>query len=172
MSIDAEVDRLIAWLDQPELSPGMVLAELPGFPPEVRGALLRRLAASGQAPPLRVLGRLAFLHSEANEGDLVAAYLAAARSPDAEARRISLYALDSLALPAAQQAALGALDDEADAVVAAASDILARRFADPQQVRTALQGVHDAHRGDPRFGQTLAILQAHGIGDTSPTEPA
>lgn len=166
MSIDAEVDRLIAWLNQPELSPGMVLSELPGFSPEARTALLRRLAGAAETPSPRVLGRLAFLHSEANEGDLVAVYLAAARSPNVEARKASLFALDGLALPAAQQAALEALDDDADAVVAAAVGVLARRSDDPEQLRSALQRVHDAHRGDPRFAQTLSILEAHGAGDT------
>jgi hypothetical protein len=118
-----------------------------------------------------VLARLTFLIDESNVSRVAAAYRAQARAHDPEARKISLRTLDALGDSAVEAMAVQALDDSADGVVAAAFDILARRMAGSPSLRSLMQGVFDAHGGDPRFSETRAVLQAHGIGGAPPAEP-
>ena len=168
MSSEAEA-RLRELLGAQDLPPAVALNELGNIPAEARDALVREVARTFHPPPpARLLARLPLIRTEANVPDMVAAFLANLGSPDPEGRKASLYGLDALGYPAIADVAVQALRDPADAVVAAACDLLARRGSDPERVRPLLEGVYRVYRDDPRFSLTRAVLEGSGIGNAPP----
>lgn len=167
MSVDDEVARLRETLDIEDLVPAVALTAFEGFSEQARDAVVGQAVAQFDPPPSgRLLARLRMVVTAAGTPTLVQAYLANLRSPDPQARRASLEGLSALGYPQVTDLALAALRDDADGVVAAATQLLAPVAAGGDEAVAALLArVHASHAGDPAFYLTTSLLEAHGIGE-------
>ncbi|TWT42101.1 hypothetical protein RAS1_32290 [Phycisphaerae bacterium RAS1] len=138
-------------------------AALSKFDAQTRDALAAQLARRVAPPPAgRVVAGLALILSDRNRADVEAVYVLNLRSPDAGARRASLYGLDKLGHAAIIDFAVSALHDPDDGVLDAACWILSQRGKNDERIGALLQNTADAHRDDPRFPMSNALLEGAG----------
>jgi len=159
-----ETDRLLAVLNADEVPPHLLEAGLPDFSVASKNELVARVARTfAPAPSGRLLARLQFILTDQNKPDMVTAYVVNLRSPQAEARKFSLYGLQQLEHPALTDLALLSLRDDNDEVLFAACHILLPQARQEARLWKILQGVYAVHQGQKKFYMSMSLLEGHGI---------
>jgi hypothetical protein len=148
--------------------PSSLLNQLPELPAETKDEAVIRIAAVPAQASAQVLARLPLIRTPRNEPDIAAVLRAGLRSPDADSRKFALYGLQDIGAPDVRVAALTALDDYDDRVVATAATILLPDAADAE-IERALRRAYAAHAGDDTFHVSTSLLEARLI---EPGEPA
>ncbi|WP_374686872.1 hypothetical protein [Promineifilum sp.] len=163
-SLSPAARQLLELLEAEEIPRATFFDSFAAFGDESKNELVRRIASILEPPPSgQLLARLKFIRTGDNEADLTVAYLVNLRSPNPESRAASLYGLRELEHPALEGFALNALRDEADPVVAAASDILLPHAQQDTRIGELLSEFYRMHQEDPAFYTTISLLKARGI---------
>jgi hypothetical protein len=164
MSVEDEVSELLEMLASGHMTKATA-RELPErFSSQARSAAVARVAAQfAPPPPGAVLAGLELIAGETDRPVLVQTYLTNLRSPDPQARQVSLEGLARLDYPHVADLARGALRDGDDLVVASAVRALLPVASRDPALRSVLAGVAAQHADDEAFHLTNSLLSAHGI---------
>jgi hypothetical protein len=160
MGTNDEVDRLYDILNQDEIQRAFWQSGLDEFSIESKNELIKRIAETFDPPPRgALLARLLFIVNDQTQPALTLAYLTNLRSPDPEARTVSLYGLQKLGHPNLTDIALAALRDDADQVVMAAITVLMPKAQQDPAIRKILEEVYATHKDKPEFHMSMSTLK-------------
>lgn len=161
--------RLLELLSQRGVHPRILEERIEEFDAEARAELLSRLAATEPLDlPGRVVFRLLSIDAPESREDLTTILVSSLRASEPEARKAALYGLNQLAHPDLVAAAVAALDDSSDAVLANAVEILHQVAEEDPQVSERLQQLRSSLGPGAEFHCTRALLDAYGLTDKKP----
>lgn len=164
-----EVERLLELLNADAVHPAVLESKLKEFTPRSKDEVVARTATSFEpAPSGKLLARLPLILSEQNKADMVAAFVVNLRSPEAAARKFSLYGLEGLKHPQLDDFALLSLRDGDDQVVYAACYILMPKARHDARLRKVLQSVYNSRKDQKEFYMSMSYLKAEGIEKPAP----
>jgi len=162
--ITEDAERLYQTLNEEDLGKRVLLAGFVEYSDTTKLAVVARLLRTyAPAPSGRLLARLLYIRTTENEPAMRTVFLANLRSPNPDARRISLFGLKELRHPALLDLALVSMRDDSDQVVAIALEILLPETKANADLRSYLQDFYAAHQGKSEFYMSCSLLEAHGI---------
>ncbi len=162
--IQDEANRLQEVLTAEKVHPLVLEEGFTEFSNASKNALVARVARTfAPHPSGKLLARLLFIRTADNEAAMRTAFVANLRSPDAEARKASLYGLAELGHEALQDLALLSMRDEADQVLTAALNILLPIAKETPNLWAYLQNLYTTLQGKETLHMSLSLLEAHGI---------
>ncbi|MCB9152037.1 MAG: HEAT repeat domain-containing protein [Caldilineaceae bacterium] len=164
MSDPDETTQLMNLLESVDIQPHLLEGGLAQFSDKAKNAAAAKIASAfAPPPPGRVLGRLLYILTPENRTQIETALIANLRSPDASARRFSLYGLDQLAHSASVDFALQALRDDDESVALAATTILLAKAKDEPNIKSLLQGFYQTSKQQGAFETVVNLLETHGF---------
>lgn len=170
-TINAETERLFNILNAENVRPDLLESGLNEFSAESKNAVARRVARTFEPKPSgKLLGRLPFILTEQNKTDIATAFILNLRSPDAAARKFSLYGLEGLHHAALDDFALLLLRDADDQVVYAACHILLPKAKRDARLWKVLQSLYAARKDKSEFYLSMSFLKSQNIEMAVPQE--
>jgi hypothetical protein len=167
--IAEDAERLYKILNEEDIGKKILLSGFVEYSDATKHAVVQRLLRTyDPAPSGKLLARLLYIRTSENEAGMRTLFLANLRSPQPDARRITLFGLKELKHPALLDLALLSMRDDADQVLAVALEILLPETKSNADLRAYLQGFYAAHQGKGEFHMSCSLLEAHGIVSTSP----
>jgi hypothetical protein len=163
-AIDSEADRLFKVLNAEEIPKKVLLAGFVEYSDSSKNELVARLLRT-IAPPAKgaLLGRLLYIRTPENEKLMRTLFLTNLRSPDADARKMSLFGLKELGHTGLADLALLSMRDDSDRVLAMALEILLPGAKADRSQWAFLQAFYSAHKDMDAYHMSLSLLEAHGI---------
>ncbi|GEM_PF-5916675 len=157
-------DQLLDLLSESSVHPLELDAANKEFSDAAKNEVAARVAAMFDPPPSGgLIQRLQFIATDQNKPALGFIYIANLRSPYPQAREASLRGLEKLGHPELVRFALLSLHDNADGVVAVASQILVEKAKGDPMIWKFLQNAYLSRKGRDEFHLSNSLLEAHGI---------
>lgn len=164
-----ETEHLLEILNQVRVHPAVLESDFRDFSIASKNELVAQIAETSPSTiPGRLLARLLFIRTDENKTDMEKTFIANLNSPDPEARKFSLYGLQTLEHPNILEFALAALEDNTDQVLMAASYILLPRANQDSGIWQRLRNVYTRIQGREAFYLTTNFLKANGIENPLP----